>query len=160
MSLERHALNKPVPKQKPTLPERNQQVDLALATRYDALNQLFTEAEQIVKALRPLHSVWVDYGHDHCNGQPDCWDLLGITKHQGKWRLCHAIDNDLNEYGPLEVKPIVECVVEVRVQAAKIVRQLREKIVKSKEQYVPKVDEAIKELMGLSNEQGKEIPHE
>src|SRR5262249_15878994 len=137
-------------KRKPTLPERDRQAEQALSTRYDALNQLLTEAEQRLKSLKPLHPVWVDYDHDSGDGQPDRWEILGLVKYQSKWRLCHAYDNELNDDGSVyELKPIVECPVEIRVRAAKVVRRLHEEIVKSKEAYIPQVDEAIKELTDL-----------
>jgi hypothetical protein len=111
------------------------------------LNRVFTEAEMHLNMLKPLHPVWVSYGHQSCDGQPDQWELLGIDKHQCKWRLCHAYDHELNDDGPLyEFKPIVECPVDVRVRAAKVVRRLHERIVRSKEEYIPQVDEAIKEF--------------
>jgi hypothetical protein len=141
----------PVPKRKPTLAERDQKANQILSTRYDALNQLFTEVERHLKSLKPLHPVWVAFDLNQCDGQPDRWELLGLTKHGDKWRLCHAYDHDQNVYGPLHEQPIVECPVEVRVRAAKVVRQLHEKIVKSKEEYIPLVDEAIKELTDLFN---------
>jgi hypothetical protein len=150
MSKDRLALNGSLPgKRKSPLDERNRQAEQALATRYDALNQAFVEAEQRLKALKPLHPVWVDYNHDYCEGQPDQWELLGLFKHQGKWRLCHATDHEMNDCGFDDIKPVVECPVDVRVRAAKIVRQLHEKIVKSKEEYIPQVDEAIRELTYL-----------
>ncbi len=153
MSSDRHSLNGSLPnKRKAPLEERNRQAEQALASRYDALNQAFVEAEQLLKSLKPLHPVWIDYNRDSSDGQPDRWEVLGLNKYQGKWRLCHATDNELNEYGCNDIKPIVECPVDVRVRAAKVVRQLHEKVVKSKEEYLPQVDEAIKELTDLCKE--------
>ena len=155
MPVARRSLNgiTPTPKNGLSLTERDEQANHALASRYDALNQLFTIAEQHLKSLKPLHPVWVSYDHNHCDGQPDQWELLGMYQHQGKWRLCHAHDHELNDDGPPDdIKPVVECSVDVRVRAAKIVRELQEKIVKSKEEYIPRVDEAIKELTALCKE--------
>ena len=67
---------------KPTAHERERQVDQLLATRYDALNQVLAQAEQQLKALKPIHAVWVEYGRESGDGQPDRWELLGLTKHQ------------------------------------------------------------------------------
>jgi hypothetical protein len=147
MSTHRHSVNGSFSsKGKSSLIERHVEADQALSIRYDALNQALNEAEQRLKALKPLHPVWVAYEHQQFEGEPGFWELLGISKHQGKWRLCHGCDNDLNDYGPLQVQPIVECNVDVRVRAARVVRQLHEEIVKSKEAYIPFVDEAINEL--------------
>jgi hypothetical protein len=117
------------------------------AARYDVLNQLFVEAEQQLKALKPPHPVWVDYSHEFRDGQPTWWELLGLSKHQGKWRLCHAYDHEINDDGILtELKPVVECPLDVRVRAAKVVQLLKEQIVKSKEDYIRQVDDAIRLL--------------
>jgi hypothetical protein len=137
-----------VANQPPTLEQRNKQAEQALATRYDALNQHFTQAEQLLKSLKPPHNVWVYYNHGGAEGMGHC-ESLGMAKYQNKWRLCHKYDyEDEENTAPV---PIVECPIEVRIQAAKIVRQLREEIVKAKEDYVPKVDEAIKELADVCN---------
>jgi hypothetical protein len=150
MLSDRISLNGSAPnKRKPTLAERDREAEQRLSTRYDALNQLFIEAEQRLKSLKPLHPVWVQYGHDPFGA----WEILGITKHQGKWRLCHAYDHEMNDDGPFrEVKPIVECAIDIRICAARFVRRLNEEIVKSKEEYVPKVDEAIKDLTEFCNQ--------
>ncbi len=138
-------------KQKLTLSERDRLADEALSTRYDALNMTFTTAEQHLKALKPLHPVWLQYELELFDGG-NC-ELLGLCKYQGKWRLCHAMDHDSAAGGLVEeIKPIVECAVDVRVRAAKVVRKLREKIVKSKEEYIPQVDAAIEELSKLCSE--------
>ena len=131
MSSDRLSLNGSLPsKRKPTLDERNRQADQTLTSRYDALNQAFVEAEKRLKALKPLHPVWLDYGHVRCEGEPEWWELLGLTKYQGKWRLCHASDHEMNDYGFDNIKPVVECAVDVRVRAAKAVRQLHEAMTK------------------------------
>ncbi len=143
----------------PSLPERNQKADLVLATRYDALNQSFSEVERILKALKPVHAVWVDYNHSTQDGtQPDQWELLGLEKFQTHWRLCHAVGNDFGDFGAENIKPIVECPIEQRVRAARMVNDLHEAIVKSKEDYVAKVDDAIKELQSLIETKGKGVP--
>ena len=138
----------PIPIQQPTLEERNKRAELVLAMRYDALNQQFTQVEQLLKSLKPPHDVWVTYDIGGYEGNSH-WQLLGMAKHQNKWRLCHAYDHEYEDRS--DSAPIVECPIEVRIEAAKFVRQLREEIVKAKEDYVPKVDEAIKELADVCN---------
>jgi hypothetical protein len=142
--------------QQPTLEQRNKQAEQALATRYDALNQHFAQAELLLKSLKPPHDVWVEYAHSGDEGSGRYWELLGIAKHQNKWRLCHAYDHDFEDRS--DSVPVVECPIEIRIRAAKLVRQLRERIVKAKEDFVPTVDEAIKELADVCNTQlsGKE----
>src|SRR5262249_39771199 len=139
---------RPSPKGKPTLAERDQQANQALTTRYDALNLLFVTAEQHLKALKALHPVWVCYAPN----EDGSYEILGMTKHQEKWRLCHGYDHEQNDGPAIEVRPIMECPIDVRVRAAEVVRELKEKMVKSKEEYIPRVDEAIKQLTDFCNE--------
>lgn len=139
----------PLPSSPPTLEERNKQAEKELATRYDALNQLFTQVEQALKALKPPHPVWYAYDRVPVEQGLERWQVLGLLRYQDKWRLCHAYDSDIDFMD--DIKPIVECPIDVRIRAAKEVRHLQEKIVKSKEEYIPKVDEAIKELIDLCN---------
>jgi hypothetical protein len=143
----------PSPKRKPTLSERVEQADSELSTRYSHLNQLYSIVEQRLKSLKPLHPVWLAYAHSHVEGQTDDWELLGLMLYQGKWRLCHGHDHDLNVDGPiLDVKPIIECSVDIRVRATQVVPQLEERIVRSKEEYIPQVDQAINNLTDFCND--------
>jgi hypothetical protein len=132
----------------PTLTERHNAAIETLATRYDALNEKFVAAENKLKALKPLRPAWVDYDTTSQEDGPTYWDLLGLYKLDGKWRLVHAVDNELNDdgSGPYDLKPITECSIEIRIRAAKEVRRLHEEIVKQKESAIPKVEEAIAEL--------------
>src|SRR4051794_8306165 len=109
----RISLNGSPKERKPTVSERDKLASQVLSTRYDALNQLITEAEIHLKLLKPLHSVWVEFGKQSTDSQPDSWEVLGLVKYNGQWRLCHAYDDDLNEYGPRELKPLIECPVDV-----------------------------------------------
>jgi len=134
------------------LAERDRQASQMLSTRYEALNQLLSEAERHLRGLKPVHPVWVDYERVYPPGGVAYWEVLGISKYVDRWRLCHAYDNEMNEEGFLEIKPIVECPVEVRVRAANEVRRLHEAIIKSKEDYVPCVDKAIEDLTKMCEE--------
>ncbi|MDB5347274.1 MAG: hypothetical protein JWP89_5651 [Schlesneria sp.] len=137
-----------------TLVERDKHADELLATRYDILNQRLVEAELHLRGLRPIHSVWVEYGHSsHPDGGPMEWEVLGITKLkerlQEKWRICHGEGREGSDFIVENLKPIIDCPVEMRVRAAGVVGKLHEAIVKSKEAYVPQVDAAIRELTDL-----------
>lgn len=134
------------------LAKRHEIAEKSLSSRYDALSQLLGEAELHLRGLKLLRPVWVAYNHqpfqaegfEHFN---DC-EMLGIVKLNDKWRLCHAVSDDMD--CQIEgVQPIIECPVEIRVRAASIVRQLHEEIVKAKEQIIPEVDAAIQELTEL-----------
>lgn len=130
------------------LVERNRTASEQLASRYDLLNEQFIAAESRLKALKPLRPTWVSYDHQENEDGFSFWELLGLAKVDGKWRLVHASDHELNDdgSGPLNIKPVTECTVEVRISAAKQVRNLHEKIVEQKEKFIPTVEEAIAEL--------------
>jgi len=140
----------PVSRPKNELDERSRNADKSLAQRYDQLTQLWVDAEKRLKALKVAHDVSVTYNHSE--GFPDDWELLLVTKYQGQWRLCHAFDCDGQEEGPTHVQPIVECPAEIRVNAVPQLRRLHQRIVESKEEFVSKVDEAIKELAQINSE--------
>lgn len=128
--------------------ERDRKAEEALSPRYDNLNQLLTAVEQTIKALKPPHNVWVSY-NEVCYDESHnlrSWQVLGIAKYLNKWRLCHGQDDDENHGGVPDAKPLVECPQHVRVEAAKYARKLYEEVIKKKEEYVPKVDDAIMEL--------------
>ncbi len=144
----RPTLPQPTPEREPTLEDRDKQAELALVSRYDALNQLFTHVEQFLKSLKPPHDVWVYYDHEYDGSM----DVLGLAKHQDKWRLCHAFDHERNDDGPLSIQPVVECPVGIRIRASKQVRDLQAAIVRKKEEFIPLVDEAIQELTELCKE--------
>ncbi len=136
----------PAPTRSTELQSRNHQVTAQLAARFDALNAGFVIAETKLKEIKPLRSVWVWYDHDDTVHGPGACDALGLHKLDNTWRLVHGDDHDGNEDLPFDIKPIVECSVEVRIRAAKQVRQLHEKIIHQKEQFIPEVEEAIAEL--------------
>lgn len=134
--------------QQPSLVAHNETVSNLLAQRYDTLNQLFVLAESQLRALKPLRPVWIRYDVKQIDGGPSRWDLLALTKIQDKWRLVHAWDHNLNDDSPpLDIKPIIECPIEVRVRAAQEVRELHAAIVADKERFIPEVEAAIVELV-------------
>ena len=128
-----------------SLEERNKRAEQALAIRFDALNQLFSQAEQLLKALKPPHPVWHFFNfNSEVEGMATC-EMIGIAKHHDKWRICHAYDYEDSDGNP-EITPIIERPVDIRIGAAGEIRQLHEKIVEAKEQYIPKVEQAIMAL--------------
>jgi len=132
--------------QQQSLESRTTQADKNLAVRYEALSQRLGTAEAFFRHLKPIHAIWVAYGHEyedsgHCNS----WEMLGIVKCSNKWQLCHGwgINDDVLVVDP---RPIFDRPVDVRVRAAFAIRKLHEAIIKAKENYVPEVDKAIEEI--------------
>ena len=82
----------------------------------------------------------------------DC-ECLGLVKSEASGDCVLAISSadDCNPHPcdpdePMDWKPILDCSVEERVQAAPHIAKLREEIVASAEQYICKVDEAVAHL--------------
>jgi len=71
---------------------------------------------------------------------------IGLMKYRSDWRICHGVYADMHEGGPDDWKPIMECSVEERVNAAPHIGKLRKKLVESAEKYVAKVDKAVAEM--------------
>jgi hypothetical protein len=144
----------PVPS---SLEERNRRTAEALAPRYDQLNGLWAEAETRLKAMQVPRYVCVVYNREDIEPDdaysPSYCDCLGLAKVRGEWRLClgQFVEDAYNGRPsdpdrPTNWKPIADCSVEERVEAAPHIAALREEIVKSAEHYVSKVDEAVAHL--------------
>ncbi|MEI7687999.1 MAG: hypothetical protein WCL32_23575 [Planctomycetota bacterium] len=74
---------------------------------------------------------------------------IGIAKVAGKWRLCLGEYNEYDEEtrgGTISWRPIADCSMEERAAAAKHVGKLEATIVETGETFLPKLDEAIREL--------------
>ena len=131
---------------------RDRLVNETLANRYDRLSQLWAEAEKKLKALKPPHPVWIEYGHelmDPPEHSPQSWKLLALTKFNGNWRICHATNDSMNDSGSgsvFDLHPLVECSAQIRIEAVKHIRELHLAIVRAKEEYIHQADEAVKEL--------------
>jgi len=133
-----------------TLTERARKVRETLCASYDQLNALWLRAEEELTKLhipRPVECEYREYLEDPHDDNTLTCQCLGIQKVKGKWRICHAT---YPAYSDAELcggwTPITECSVEIRVQAASHLPELREAVVKSAEDFVPKVGEAIDEL--------------
>ena len=119
-----------------------------LKRRYEALNEQFTIAESRLRALKPTKPVWIRYNEaSNREDGVDSWELIGFFKHDGKWRIVHAEDHSENHedvvYNP---KPVIECPVETRLVASKLIPEIRERIVVDKEEYLAEVEAAISRL--------------
>ena len=138
-----------------TLTERDRKVRQTLYPRYDELNALWLLAEEELTRFhipRPVEVKYREYLDDPYDDNTVTYQCLGIQKVKGKWRICHAT---YPAYSDAELcggwTPITECSVETRLQAASHLPELREAVVKSAEDFVPKVDEAIDELKNALN---------
>ena len=136
------------PAKAPTIEERNAQVSKKLAERYDALNQAIAAAEHKLKELKPPFPVWVEYNHVKQPAGYEEFEVIGMAKVENQWRLVHGEDNDGHPYGePAAIQPLTDCSLEVRLQAVIHLEELQERIVERKEQFIPRVEKAIKRVL-------------
>jgi hypothetical protein len=137
-----------------TLTKRAAVAQQELFHRYDELTALWLKAEEELTKLhvpRTVCHVYADYEEDwHDPGSTVCL-CLGLVKIKGKWRICHGAFQAHYAGEPDSWTPINDCSAETRVWAAKHLPGLREAVVKSAEDFVPKVDDAIKALKGALN---------
>jgi hypothetical protein len=140
-----------------SLEERSRRTAEALAPRYDQLNELWAEAETRLKAMQVPRYVWVVYKREDIEpadpySRSYC-ECLGLVKARGEWRLClgQFVKDEYNGHPsdpdqPTNWKPIADCSVEERVEAAAHLTALRKEVVVSAEHYISKVDEAVSHL--------------
>jgi hypothetical protein len=123
-----------------TMLERAAAAKQALFQRYDELNALWIDAEDQINQLHiPVSVSHICYSYGQCDELSEC---LGLQKVKGKWRICHATFHDQFPEDE-EWTPIVECSALIRVNFTKYLEGFREKVVRSAEEFIPKVDEAI-----------------
>jgi hypothetical protein len=130
--------------------ERNRLATESLAKSLDKLNAHLAAVEKKLRGMMkfPLH-VTVRYNErdDDQNTGAAVWELLGIIRRGGEWRLCLAHDADVAL--SVDWKPLIECSLEERVQASDQIDALRLEIIKSTEQYVSKVEGAVSKLSSV-----------
>ena len=131
-----------------TLEERAKIARDSLFHQYDELNALWLQAEEQLTQFHIPRPVFYPYAHYHApDNPPDALTskYLALEKVKGKWRICAGLYDEWcdRDYG---CTPITECSAHIRVEAAKHLDKLRAKVVESAEDFIPKVDEAIKKL--------------
>jgi hypothetical protein len=134
-----------------TFSERAEDVRETLFARYDELNALWLEAEEQLTKLhipQPVCYSYAKYDEDW-RSPNEGWieECLGLQKVKGKWRICHAAYRPWCE-PEADWTPIIECSAQTRVEAARHLAGLRQAVVESAENFVPKVDDAIESLRG------------
>jgi hypothetical protein len=131
-----------------TLEERAESARATLFDRYDALNALWLQAEEQLTRFHIPRPAYHSYDEYQDFGNPPgamTSKCLSLQKVKGKWRICYGLYDEWcdRDYG---WTPITECSAQVRVEAARHVDKLREKVVKTAEDFIPRVDEAIQTL--------------
>ena len=125
-----------------------------LFERYDQLNALWINAEEVIGRFHIPQAVWYEYRTDLQNsGGIEMGYCLGVVKLNGKWRICHRTYCHLSAKGS-DATPITECSAEILVKTAEHLPELLDQVVASAEQFIPRVDEAIETVQGFIDSQG------
>ena len=128
------------------LAKRAEEARKALFERYDQLNALWLEAERQLSKFHIPRPVCYEYASDWEDGRPVIGHCLGVRKIKGKWRICCGSYCYFAPDESPDWEPITECSAEIRAGAASHLPKLREKVVESAEEFIPRVDKAIEEL--------------
>jgi hypothetical protein len=132
---------------------RSNAVRLKVVERLDHLTSLWREIEKKLIDLQPPREVHYVYRKEDRDNpinpyDNDCY-CIGIAKYAGKWRLCVGYYNECKrlEYdASISWCPIMDSVIEDRASLAQYVGKLEEKIVETGEEFLPKIDDAIRQL--------------
>lgn len=140
----------------PSLTERSRNAAIKLGERYDRLNSLWEEAENLLRTSRVSRPVHVEFS------DPDFSDLdpslgeeylcaLGVDRVKGKWAICytryHGSERDEPHWGgPTDWYLITEAPAETRLQFWPYFERLYQKVVETAEEAVADYDKAIEEF--------------
>lgn len=130
---------------------RKEKVVAALGKRYKALNQLWENAEADLKEIPvPVDvpyrykSVSVDEPHEPRGFEMHFY--IGFVKSKGGWRICHGTQHDGYPEYDYDWKPITECSVDIRLEAAPHINKLRERVLEKAEECVTTLDRTISDF--------------
>jgi hypothetical protein len=129
----------------------------AVSSILDQINQGLTKAEKRLRALHPVKDAWTCYRSEPTDpSRPDScpciYYQIGLSKHNGEWRLCCGTTHD--DYPDEEVagvEPVNEQSRWVRVEVAeklpKWFPDLQEQIASTSEDFVPRAKDALAKMM-------------
>ena len=121
-----------------------------IAHKYDMLNSLWLDVQKQLTSCqipRPVVHIY----HSACSGpeEPMVYTALGLQKIHGKWTLCQTQYEDRFDPHHHDWVPILQCSVQIRLEAAPHVEALYAAVVQSAEDFIPEVDSAIAALSGV-----------
>lgn len=131
------------------LAARNAHIVAMAGPLYEKLNRSWERAEEFFKSRGILAPVALSYG-----GDDHSEELIGIQRISGKWRICvgylHYSDPDQNN----NWTPICESSVELRSSLLTKIPQLFERLVKTNEEVIPRLEKAVIEAEYILNSFG------
>jgi hypothetical protein len=133
--------------------DQNDELNEALGTRLSQLNAAIEAHEKALKAMMVPRTVAYMYRceekldeNGENTGADYCHYYIAMVKWQGTWRLCHDIVEPFDHSNSSNWKPLVDCSISDRLQAAPHLDKLRTKIVEEKKKIIPELEGAIERL--------------
>ena len=115
----------------------------------DRLNDLWMRLEkELLKAQPPRRITCAYFSETHENDEGEFEErrYLGIQRHGGKWRICHAVTSNGAGDENLPWRPIAECDRETRMDATNGIVRLRKAVEQTRTLFIPALDAAIEKL--------------
>jgi len=134
-----------------TIDEQNDELNEALDTRLNQLNAAIDAHEKALKEMqipRMVKHFYLSNNIPDENGQVtgDSYDYyIAMVKWRGTWRLCHDVSFSRDQ-SDFDWKPLVDCSISDRLQAAPHIGELRNKIIAEKKKVIPELESVIESL--------------
>jgi hypothetical protein len=119
----------------------------AVDVKLDRVNELWMTLERKLLKEQPPRRIACGY-RELCDEHGDVVEehYIGIQRHHGRWRICHAVAPSTSDESNLPWKPITECDVETRVEATKAIDKLKVQVEETGKYFIPALDKAIDRL--------------
>lgn len=122
----------------------------SLSPRYDKLNSLWMEMEELFRLQHIPRNVWCEMASDSWYEEREGYkEYLVLAKHGGQWRICHYRGFAEDDFDPSLLKPIVEASGELRLRCIKYIRPLWTELLTCSSGFAKRLDEGIEELQSL-----------
>jgi hypothetical protein len=136
------------------LPARHRDAKDILPTWMVKLNDQWAHAEERLRSLALPDPVWVAVKQETIKPddprkeddpayERDIDHSLGYTKVEGQWRICYCVFDTSDHPDSADVRPISECSMQQRIDAAHALPKLFEEAVKAVERKAEEVEAAV-----------------
>jgi hypothetical protein len=147
-STNRISLNGQAKSNSPSEDERRVKVADVLTKKFDELNRRWTLAEAELRKIPLPVDVWVFLSKDIAD---DCVTVvggtsLGFAKSKGGWRICLGYERYEGPGVVENLGPIVEASLDSRMEAVRVLPELRAAVLKEAEQSVARLDNVLKDF--------------
>lgn len=134
----------------PPSDDQEHQVVAELTTSYKELAALWEEAEERLRKFHIPVDVYIRYDSEDMCGEDSplhpidrIHSYLGFVRYGRGWRICFCANADNHPEYDFQWKPIVDCRVDIRLEAFPHIDKLRDEVEKAAKDWVPKLKEAL-----------------